>query len=157
MNVKRIRSIFSALLWIGCAGASAYAQSSNAGDIRGIVTDTSGAALPDATVTVTNKDTGVTKDLTTNQDGLYDTSSIVVGNYEITFSKQGFQKLVRSGISLKAQDTTVNAQLTVGSVSEQVVVNTDLPLLSTENSEQSTTLEAKTMAELPQVGTPNWE
>src|ERR1700739_50918 len=126
-------------------------QSMNAGDIRGIVTDTSGAALPDVTVTVLNKDTGVSKDLTTNQDGLYDTSSIVTGTYELTFAKQGFTKLVRSNITVDVAKITVNAQLKVGAVTEQVVVNTDIPLLDTENAEQSTTLEAQTLRELPEV------
>jgi hypothetical protein len=129
----------------------------NAGDIRGIVTDTSGAAVPDVTVTVLNKNTGVSKDFTTNQDGLYDTSSIVPGTYEITFSKDGFQKFVRSSITLIVGNTTINAQLSIGAVSEQVVVNTDLPLLSTENAEQTTTLDAKQLGTLPQVGTPTWE
>jgi hypothetical protein len=129
----------------------------NAGDIRGIVSDASGAAIPEATVTVLNKDTGVTKDFTTNGDGLYDTNSIVPGNYEVSFSKTGFQKLVRSGISISVGNTTVNAQLTVGAVTESVVVNTDVPLLTTENSEQSTTLTAQTLSQLPQTGTPNWE
>ncbi len=50
----------------------------------------------------------------------------------LRFRKDGFQKFVRAAITLQAQDVTVNAQLTVGAVSEQVVVNTDLPLLLTE-------------------------
>ena len=65
------------------------AQSMNAGDIRGVVTDASGAVLPEVTVTLVNKNTGVTKVLSTNQDGLFDTSSIVTGTYELTFSKPG--------------------------------------------------------------------
>ncbi len=131
-------------------------QSMNAGDIRGIVTDSSGAALPDVTITVLNKNTGVTKDYTTNSDGLYDTSSIVAGTYEVTFSKAGFAKLVRSNITIDVGNTTVNAQLKVGAVTEQVVVNTDIPLLETENAEQSTTLEARTLQQLPQVG-QDWQ
>jgi hypothetical protein len=134
-----------------------YAQSTNAGDIRGTVTDTSGAAIPDVNVTVVNKNTGVSKSLVTNADGLYDTSSIVPGTYEITFSRDGFQKLVRSSITLGVGEIQVNAQLTVGAVSEQVVVNTDLPLLSTENAEQTTVLDAKQLAQLPQTGTPDWQ
>jgi hypothetical protein len=129
----------------------------NAGDIRGIVTDASGAAVPEATVTVLNKDTGVTKDFTTNQDGLYDTNSIVPGNYELSFSKTGFQKLVRSAVTVQVGVMKVDAQLTVGAVTESVVVNTDVPLLTTETSEQSTTLTAQTLSQLPQTGTPNWE
>jgi hypothetical protein len=153
---KNLLVVLAAVLWVGC-GVNTIAQSRNAGDIRGVVTDPAGAAIPEVTVVVVNKDTGVTKNLTTNQDGLYDTSSIVPGTYEITFSKDGFQKFVRAAITLQAQDVTVNAQLTVGAVSEQVVVNTDLPLLSTENSEQTTTLDAKQLGTLPQVGTPSWE
>jgi hypothetical protein len=153
---KNLLVVLAAVLWVGCS-VNTIAQSRNAGDIRGVVTDPAGAAIPDVTVVVVNKDTGVTKNLTTNQDGLYDTSSIVPGTYEITFSKDGFQKFVRAAITLQAQDVTVNAQLTVGAVSEQVVVNTDLPLLLTENSEQTTTLDAKQLGTLPQVGTPTWE
>jgi len=135
---------------------TAHAQSTNSGDIRGTVTDSTGALLPDVTVTVVNNDTGITKVLTTNRDGLYDTSSIVAGNYRITFEKSGFSKFERSSISLEVGISTVNASLKVGSTSDQVVVETDIPLLSTESGEQSTTLEAKTMAQLPQV-TQDWE
>jgi len=133
-----------------------FAQSMNAGDIRGVVTDASGAVLPDVTVTVVNKNTGVTKVLTTNQDGLYDTSSIVTGTYELTFSKPGFQTYVRSSLTIDVGNVTVNAQLTVGAVTEQVVVQADIPLLTTENAEQSTTLSARQLSELPQVG-QDWQ
>ena len=67
------------------------AQSTNAGDIRGTVTDLSGALIPGVTVTVTNVATGVSKVFTTNSAGLYDTDSIVTGNYTITFTKDGFR------------------------------------------------------------------
>lgn len=158
MKVLSRRLLVAFTCMLGMAWSlPASAQSRNAGDIRGVVTDPGGAAIPDVTIVVVNKDTGVTKNLTTNQDGLYDTSSIVPGTYEITFSKDGFQKFVRSAITLQAQDVTVNAQLTVGAVTEQVVVNTDLPLLSTENAEQTTTLDARQLGSLPQVGTPSWE
>ncbi|MCU1222076.1 MAG: Oar protein [Edaphobacter sp.] len=145
-----------AVIAYACFSNVGFAQSTNAGDIRGIVTDASGAVLPDVTVTLVNKNTGVTKTLTTNQDGLYDTSSIVAGIYELTFSKPGFSQFVRSSLTIDVGDTTVNATLTVGAVTEQVVVNTDIPLLSTENAEQSTTLDARALSQLPQVG-QNWE
>src|ERR1035437_3730360 len=77
------------------------AQSTNAGDIRGTVTDSTGALIPEVTVTVLNVDTGVSKDYPTNQDGLYDTSSIVTGSYKVTFTKEGFEKLVRGPITLQ--------------------------------------------------------
>ena len=70
---------------------NAYAQSTNAGDIRGLVTDPSGALIPGATVTVLNLDTGVAKDYPTNNDGLYDTNSVVAGSYKLTFTKNGLR------------------------------------------------------------------
>jgi hypothetical protein len=154
-NRRWLKAALIAGLWVGCAGA-VFAQSMNAGDIRGIVTDSTGAAVPGVTVSVVNKNTGVAKDLVTNQDGLYDTSSIVAGSYEVTFSKAGFSKLVRSNITIDVGNFTVNAQLSVGAVTEQVIVNTDVPLLQTENAEQGTTLEAATLQELPEVG-QDWQ
>ncbi len=130
----------------------ARAQSTNAGDVSGIVTDTTGAAVPGATVTVINIDTGISKVFTTNAAGVYDTSSIVAGSYKVTFSKDGFTQLVRSSITVPVGPTTINAQLAVGTVNTQVVVNTDVPLLNTESGAISTTLTAQTLSQLPQVG-----
>jgi hypothetical protein len=132
------------------------AQSTNSGDIRGSVTDATGALVPGVTVTVLNVDTGVSKDYATNQDGLYDTGSIVTGSYRLTFAKEGFEQLVRGPISLEVGYTTVNAGLQVGSSKQTVEVTADIPLLQTETMEQSTTLEAKSMSQLPQV-TQDWE
>lgn len=155
MKFKWLIMTLAVVLWAGFTGTGS-AQSTNSGDISGVVTDTTGGALPGATVTVLNIDTGVTKDYTTNQDGVYDTSSIVAGTYKITFSKDGFSQLVRSSITLTVGQTTVNAQLKVGAVTDQVVVNTDIPLLTTESGEQSTTLEAKTLSQMPEVG-QDWQ
>ncbi|MDT7817136.1 MAG: hypothetical protein QOJ42_7052 [Acidobacteriaceae bacterium] len=128
------------------------AQSTNSGDISGTVTDNSGAAVPGATVTVLNVDTGVSKSFVTNDSGVYDTSSIVAGTYKITFAKTGFSTLVRASITVVVGPTKVNAELSVGAVTQEVVVNTDVPLLKTENGEQTTTLSAQTLEALPQVG-----
>ncbi|MGC2325551.1 MAG: TonB-dependent receptor, partial [Candidatus Sulfotelmatobacter sp.] len=149
------------MLWVSVfllvfGSGAGFAQSTNSGDIRGTVSDPTGALIPGVTVTVLNVDTGVTKDYPTNQDGLYDTSSIVTGSYRLTFSKEGFERLVRGPISLQVGFTTVNAQLRVGAATQSVEVTADVPLLQTETSEQSTTLESKTMAQLPQV-TQDWE
>ena len=143
------------LLLIFGSGAC-VAQSTNSADIRGSVTDATGALVPGVTVTVLNVDTGVSKDYPTNQDGLYDTGSIVTGSYKLTFTKEGFEQLVRGPVSLEVGYTTVNAQLQVGSSKQTVEVTADVPLLQTETMEQSTTLESKSMSQLPQV-TQDWE
>jgi hypothetical protein len=134
----------------------AFAQNTNSGDIRGTVTDPSGALISGATVTVVNVNTGITKVLQTNKAGLYDTSSIVVGTYSVTFEKPGFERFERSSISLEVGTSTVNATLKIGSTNEEVVVSADLPLLETETGEQKTTLDAKSMSLLPNVG-QDWQ
>ena len=143
-------------LLVSFGSLASFAQSTNSGDIRGSVTDPTGALIPGVTVTVTNVDTGVSKAFTTNQSGLYDTDSIVTGSYTVTFAKEGFEKLVRGPITLSIGFTTVNGELKVGASTQTVEVTTDVPLLQTETSEQSTTLTSKSMVALPQV-TQNWE
>lgn len=149
MKLGRL-AILAGVFLAGSFGA-AFGQATNAGDISGTVTDTSGAAIPGATVTVTNIDTGVTHTYTTNAAGVYDTSSIVAGNYKVTFSREGFSTLVRSSVTIPVGPTTLNAPLDVGTVSTQVVVNTDVPLLNTESGAITTTMNAETLAQLPQV------
>src|SRR5579872_746102 len=146
--------------FLALASVQILAQATNSGDIRGTVTDTTGALVPGTTVTVVNVDTGVTHTFVTNDDGLYDTNSIVAGRYTLTFTKDGFSKMVRGPVSVEVGFTTVNAQLKVGAASQEVTVTSDVPLLKTETSEQSTTLEAKSMEQLPQVASGSgvsWE
>jgi len=143
-------------LLVAVSSIASLAQSTNAGDIRGTVTDSSGAVIPGVAVTVTNVDTGVHKDLVTNDSGIYDTDSIVTGAYRLEFRKQGFQKLLRGPVTVEVGFTTVNGQMNVGSAAEQVTVEADVPLLKTETSEQSTTFTSESMVALPQV-TQDWE
>src|SRR5438067_3893502 len=147
--------IFSLLI---CTASLTVAQNTNSGDIRGTVKDSTGAVVPGVTVIIANLDTAVTKQIVTNDDGLYDTAAILPGHYQVTFTRDGFDKLVRGPITVNVGIITVNADLRVGSTSQQVVVTENIPLLHTESPEQSTTLEAETMVNLPQVSTngQNW-
>ncbi len=142
--------LLSAFLFVLMPGF-ASAQNTNSGEIRGTVTDPSGAVAPGVSVTILNTDTGVSKELTTNDAGIFDAVSILPGHYQLTFTKPGFQKLVRSGIDLTVGITTVDAQLTVGGTQAEIQVTAEAPLLETENGQQSTTLEAQTMQVLPNV------
>jgi hypothetical protein len=130
----------------------ALAQNTNSGEIRGTVTDPTGAVLPGAAVAILNVDTGSTREVTANQDGIYDAVSLLPGTYKLTFSAKGFNDLVRDGITLQVQTLTLNAQLSVGTAQQQVEVTGEAPLLKTETAEQSTTLDAKTLINLPNVG-----
>ena len=146
------------LCFLAAIAGPAFTQSTNSGDIRGTVTDTSGALVPGVAVKVLNLDTGAAKDLVTNDDGLYDTASILPGNYRVTFTKEGFGRLVRGPITLQVGIVTVNGVLKIGKIAETVEVKADIPVLKTESAEQSTTFDSQTMTNLPQVGSngQNW-
>jgi hypothetical protein len=83
------RVLWAAILII-CMAGFGLAQNTNSGDIRGTVTDASGAVIPGVSVTLLDVDTGVTKELVTNGAVLYDAVSILPGQYTITVSKAGF-------------------------------------------------------------------
>jgi len=132
-----------------------FAQNTNSGDIRGTVTDASGAVMQGISVTVTNNDTGVINKFVTNSNGLYDTNSILPGNYTIEFGKAGFATLKRGPIPLQVGIVTVDATLKVGSSTEVVEVTSTAPLLKTEDAQVSTTLSEKYLADLPSVDPAN--
>src|SRR5712671_1692670 len=103
-----------------CLASIGVAQNTNSGEIRGTVSDPSGAAIPNAKVTALNIDTGVSHDYYTNGAGLYDTVSILPGRYRITVSSEGFNTLVRDGIIVVVgSPLTVDARLSIGASSEQ--------------------------------------
>jgi hypothetical protein len=136
--------------------SSTFAQNSNSGDIRGTATDSSGAVVPGVTVTVTNNDTGVITKYVTNNDGLYDTNSILPGGYTLVFSKTGFETYKRGPIPLQVgAPVTVDAQLKVGSTTEVIAVSSDAPLLKTEDAQVSTTLSTTQLENLPNTDPEN--
>ena len=152
--MRALRVILGLYLLICVAGFS-FAQNSNSSDIRGTATDASGAVLPDVTVTVVNNETGVSRVFVTNSDGLYDTNSILPGTYTVTFTKEGFQRLVKNSIVLQVGLVTVDGAMKVGSVTEEVVVTSNLPLLKTEDAQVSNTLSTQQLTNLPNVDPAN--
>src|SRR6202035_5194037 len=109
----RGRTIFLCAAFL-CAAVAGFAQSTNSSDLRGTVTDSTGAVIPGAKVTIFNTETGSSLELITNASGIYDSVSIRPGKYKVTFSKEGFQKLVRDGVNLDVGVLSLDAQLTVG-------------------------------------------
>ena len=141
-----------ALCLVLFAAVSAFPQSRNTGEIRGTVS-AGGAVLPGVAVTLTNINTGETKDFVTNQAGLYDTISTPAGNYTISFTAKGFKKLVRGPVVLQVDVITEDANMEVGAITETVTVEAGgAPLVETETGQQGYIMDAKTMTELPQSG-----
>ncbi len=146
----RTIALVTLLLAAGSTGIL-LGQNANTGEMRGVVSDPSGAVVPGVNVTITNVLTGVTTRTTTNASGIYDAPTLLSGTYSIAFSKLGFRTFVRNGITLGVQVIEVNATLSVGAVSQQVTVTGATPLLQTATSESSTSLSTKEVYDLPNV------
>jgi outer membrane receptor protein involved in Fe transport len=141
------------VLVVGFAPRVAHAQNANTGELKGSVTDSSGALMPGVTVSIKNVQTGVATPTATNQSGLYDVPFLAPGQYTITFSKQGFRDFVREGIVLQVETLEVNGTLQVGVATQEVVVNSAAPLVETETSGQSVDLNTQAVEAAPIVGT----
>lgn len=139
-----------ALIVIGST-TSVSAQNRNAGEIRGTVLDSTGAAIPAVTVTITNTLTGVSVQYTTGGNGVYTAPSVEPGSYSISFSKEGFKKLVRSGIEIHVETITLDATLDLGAITQEVTVTGAASVVQTETSEKRSTITTGTINELPNV------
>lgn len=118
--------------------------------IFGRVLDPQGGAVPGATVTVRNTDTGVTLTYKTNESGYYEASLLIPGNYEVSAEMSGFKKLIRRGIVLPvASRLEITLHLEVGGVTETVTVTAAAPLLETNAVSHGRVMENKSVMELP--------
>src|SRR3954462_13202709 len=119
-----LKYVLSALLSLSLT-APAFAQSQGAnGAIEGIVSDSSGGVLPGVTVTITNVDTGTERSVVSNEKGLYRAPLLPLGKYRVVAELQGFKKFEGTDIQLSVgQTATVNATLSVGTVSETITVS----------------------------------
>ena len=136
------------LLAVQLAGA----QNTNTGEIRGLVTDPTGAVLPNVAVTISNVQTGVVTTTKTNGSGLYDVPSLLPGQYTVRFRAAGFEDFVHQGIALEVETIGIDATLQVGSTSQEVTVTAQAPQIETESSDQHTIFNAKTIEDVPIVG-----
>lgn len=123
------------------------------GTISGVVRDASEAVIPGATVTVKNVDTGMTRTVTTDEQGRYSAPDLAVGAYEMQAGLSGFQTAVRSGFTLQVgQKAAVDFSLQVGEVSSKIVVTGEAPLVEATRSDVSGVIEARQVSDLPLNG-----
>jgi hypothetical protein len=147
------RLVFGAFcLLVGLLTQLAAGQNANSGALQGIVTDATGAVVPDVSVDVRNVETGTSQETKTNADGLYAAASVPIGHYTVTFTKDGFNRFIREGVLIDAGATRLDAQLQVGQVSEEVKVTGEAPLLETESSDQTMTISAAVVDDMTVLG-----
>ena len=151
------RSLFAllslSLVLVVFGGHSLYAQFADRAIITGVVTDASGAAVPDAKVTVTNENTSAATTVGTNSAGNYSTPPLTLGKYRIDIEKPGFKLFSHPDIDLAGAVTyRQDAKLEIGAVTETVEVSgASTELINTENATVSHTVGATYYKELPAV------
>jgi hypothetical protein len=144
--------LMAALLLLSPAlPASAQSQAVN-GTIEGIVKDTSGAALPGVTVTVTNTDTGAQRIVLSGEEGTYRAPLLPLGRYDVIAELQGFKKFEQKGITLSAGQTAlINVTLSVGSVAETITVTGESPIAQPGRIDLGRTIGETEVKNLPLV------
>jgi len=143
--------VFSLLILAAYPGTRLVAQSLTTGDVAGVVSDQTGAVVPDATVKLTSLDTGSTQATTTNQQGYYRFTLVMPNRYKISASKGGFDTVETNLVVSVGQLVTGNVTLKIGQSSQTVEVTEAPPLLSTDAS-NSTAFTALEVASLPASG-----
>jgi Carboxypeptidase regulatory-like domain/TonB dependent receptor len=122
--------------------------------IQGVVLDAQGNTVAGATVTLTNKETNKTNQITSDSSGVYNFLSLPPGRYRIEAEMAGFKKKVLENVTVEAEQTQgVNIALEVGEVSQEVLVTADsVPAIDTQTGNISGTLSTKEIQNLPSFG-----
>ncbi|MET0647287.1 MAG: TonB-dependent receptor [Pyrinomonadaceae bacterium] len=154
--LRRVSRVTACLLLLSvCLAPVASAQVNNA-SVTGLVTDTTGAVVPNASVTLRNKATNVETTATTDSSGYYTFASVPVGAYGVTVERQGFKRVVLEEVKLEVgQKARVDAALEVGAVTETVTV-TSATLLTTQEATTGGVIENRMVEQLPLSGR-NWD
>jgi outer membrane receptor protein involved in Fe transport len=135
------------------AGASTLAQTFR-GTILGNVTDSSGAAVPGATVTIKNVDTGLVRTVVSSEDGSFATPELPIGNYSVTVEKAGFKSGVATGVKVEvSSERRVDFTLQPGQLAQTVEVQgEELPMVESTSNTLGGILESKLATTLPVNG-----
>lgn len=154
MSVRTMRLIaaFAVFLGFSC-GPKPVAAQVVGGTIQGAITDSSGATMPGAKVSVTNTATDVARTVTANQDGRYRVPNLIPGQYEVTASAPGFATTVQNSVTLTVgAELEIDLQLRIGGVNEKIEITGEQPDVSTTTSTISDVVNGATVRELPLNG-----
>ncbi len=126
--------------------------------VVGTVTDPTGASVPNATISITDTDTGVTRSLPTNSDGQYVADDLVIGHYNVRATATGFKAAEQKNLVLAVGDRTrIDFKLVVGSVQEQVTVEANAVAVQTDSGEVSNVITGEQLTQLATNGRSLYE
>jgi hypothetical protein len=144
---------FLAVAILALNSGNVFAQTAGTGIVVGTVTDPSGAAVPGATVTLTDTATNAERTAATNEAGRYNFPNVPPGNYNLTVSKGGFRmgKILNQAVVV-GESRTLDVKLEMGETSQVVEVTATNTELQTMNSTIGNTVNASTLQSLPSLG-----
>ncbi len=153
MHTRRSLSGLAALLLVAVGWASlpgSAAAQATRGTLLGTITDQSGAALPGATVVITETRTNLSREVITNETGNYTVPNLLDGIYNVKAELQGFKTVIREGVRLTTNASVrVDLALGVGTIEETITVTGETPLLQTDRTDTGRTLESIQVAAMP--------
>jgi hypothetical protein len=148
-SVRRFRVYLLSLVLGFCLLPSSWSQVSTTGKITGVVTDRSGADIPNATVKVKSPALMSNRSVLTQGDGGYLFDLLPSGTYEVTVTAKGFRELHETGVVITAGFTaTVNAELQLGEITQAVFVQGE-PVVDLQNVQTSTTFDQTLLQDIP--------
>ncbi len=147
-----LRCACVALALIVAGAGAAWAQQTT-GTLTGRVVDEQNAALPGATITARNTETGFSRTVATDGEGMYRIAALPVGTYDLTIEMSGFANFDRKGIVLNvAQTLTVDIQMKVAAIQESVTVSGESPLIEATSSSVGGVVDTGRIENLPLNG-----
>ena len=120
------------------------------GSLLGSIQDASGSVIQGATVRITNKSTGVVRETTSNEAGLYTFPNVLAGTYDLEVSQSGFRPVTRTGVIATVNSVTrTDIRLEVGATTEQITVSASAALLQSDKADVHAELSTKEVMDLP--------
>jgi hypothetical protein len=128
------------------------------GSIVGYVTDPSGGVVVNADVTIMNTETGLTRQVSTDQTGYFAIQNVLEGSYDLSITASGFKPVIERGVTIRINNIIrANIKLEVGGVTDSITVDAAAAVLQTAKADVNTTLEAKAVTNLPLSGYRNYQ
>jgi outer membrane receptor protein involved in Fe transport len=153
MRNKVLQHLFLTAIILSCCTLPQLHAQTSYGSVVGNVTDSTGASIVGATVTLTNISTGTKRTSQTGNDGTYSFAYINPGHYRLDIAHEGFQKFTRETIEVQVGGASrVNASLGVGQQMEAISVKGEAPLLDTDTSSLGTVIEGRAVQDAPLNG-----
>src|SRR5882762_4258078 len=152
VRVRKTLQLLGCVLGVLLLSLPAFSQGSF-GRILGTVSDQSGGTIAGATVTVLDKDRGVSRTLTTDDAGVYNAPNLTAGNYTVRAEAKGFKVFERQNLVVEVgKEIRVDAALQPGDQNQTITVTESIPLVETTNATLGGTLNTADIADLPLNG-----